>query len=71
MSDLNFNEESYYCEVNTSDNEDFCFTILHSTFFILHFRLSLNRKKRVVMRAMRRSHASAADLSHIRIENLD
>ena len=28
MSDLYFNEENDYSEKNTSDNEDFCFTIL-------------------------------------------
>ena len=43
--------------------------------FFSHFNSSLNRKKPVVMRAMREKpyviHASAADLLHIRIENLD
>ena len=44
-----------------------------------HFNLNLNRKKRVVMRAMRKKlnifklhiYASADDLLHIRIGNLD
>ena len=39
--------------------------------FINHFRLSLNRKKRVVMRKKTKHiYASAADLLHIRIGNL-
>ena len=43
-----FNEERDYSEENTSDNEDFRSTIFN------HFSLSLNRKKRVEMRAMRK-----------------
>ena len=43
--------------------------------FFNYFSLSLNRKKRMVMRAMKKKtkhiHASAADLLHIRIGNLD
>ena len=43
--------------------------------FFSYFNLSLNRKKSVVMRAMRkknkRIHVSAADLQHIRKGNLD
>ena len=46
MTDLCFNEESDYSEENTSDNEDFCSTILQL------FQFKLNKKKRVVMRAM-------------------
>ena len=46
MSNLYFNEESDYSEENTSVNENF-------DFIILHFSLSLNRKKRVVS-AMRK-----------------
>ena len=46
MSNLYFNEESDYSEENTSVNENFDITILH-------FSLSLNRKKRVVS-AMRK-----------------
>ena len=48
MSDLYFNEASYYFEENTSDNEIF------TPLFLNHFSLSLNIKKRVVMRAMRK-----------------
>ena len=47
MSDLYFNEESCYFEENTIDNEVF------APPFLNHFSLSLNIKKRVVMRAMR------------------
>ena len=47
MSDLYFNKESDYSEVNTSDNDDFRSTSLQPFPF-------LNRKKRVVMRAMRK-----------------
>ena len=42
--------------------------------FSNHFSLSLNRKKCLVMRAMRmkqNNYASAANLLHIRIGNLD
>ena len=42
--------------------------------FFNHFSLSLNRKKHVVMRALRKTkhiHASALDLLHNRIGNLD
>ena len=46
MSDLYFDEESYYSEENTCDNEVFA-----SPFFN-NFSLSLNIKKRVVIRAM-------------------
>ena len=70
MLDLYLIEESHYFEENTSDNEVFA-----SPFFN-HFSLSLNIKKRVVMRAMRKNvmraiHASAADLLQIRIRSLD
>ena len=43
-----FNEQSDYSEEDTIDNEEFRSTIFN------HFSLSLNRKKRVVMRAMRK-----------------
>ena len=48
MSDLCLNEESYYYEENTYDNEVF------APGFFDHFSLSLSIKKRVIMRAMRK-----------------
>ena len=48
MSDLYLNEESYYFEENTCDNEVFARP------FFNYFSLSLNLKKRMVMRAMRK-----------------
>ena len=48
MSDLYLNEESYYYEENTCDNEVF------APGFFNHFSLSLGIKKRVIMRAMRK-----------------
>ena len=48
MSDLCFNEESDYPEESLSDNEDF------PPLFFNYFSLSLNRKKLLVMRAMRK-----------------
>ena len=48
MSGLYYNEESDYSEENASDNEDFRSTIFQP------FQLELNRKKYVVMRAMRK-----------------
>ena len=58
-----FKEESDYSEENTNDNEHF------------RFSLSLNRKKRVVMRANAKEtkhiYTSAANLLHIRIGNLN
>ena len=65
MTDLYFNEESDYYQENTSDNEDFCSSILQPYQFELK-----QTKKIVVMRAMRKKlnifelhiHASAADL---------
>ena len=64
-----FNEESDYSEENTSDNEDFRSTIFN------HFSLSLNRKKRVEMRAMEKKQniftLQLPILWHIRIRNLN
>ena len=64
-----FNEESDYSEENTSDNEDFRSTIFN------HFSLSLNRKKRVEMRAMEKKQniftLQLPILLHIRIGNLN
>ena len=48
MSDLHLNEESYYFEENTCDNEVF------APPFFNHFSLNLNMWKRVAMRAMRK-----------------
>ena len=48
MSDLCLNEESYYYEESTYDNEVF------APGFFDHFGLSLSIKKRVIMRAMRK-----------------
>ena len=48
MSDLYFNEESDYSEENTSEYKNFV-----SAFFN-HFNLNLNRKKHVIMRAIRK-----------------
>ena len=48
MPDLYLNEESYYFEENTCDNEVF------APPFFNHFSFSLNIKKRGVMRAMRK-----------------
>ena len=45
LSDLYFNEESYYSEEKTTDNEDFCYTIFEPFQF---------EPERVVMRAMRK-----------------
>ena len=49
MSDMYFNEESDYSEANT-------YVTIKSFVpsFFNHFSLSLNRKKRVVMRTMRK-----------------
>ena len=65
---LYFNEESYYPEENTSDNEVF------APPFFNHFSLSLNREKRVVRSYEKETkpiHASAADLLHIRKGSLN
>ena len=64
-----FNEESDYSEETTSVNEDFRSTIFN------HFSLSLNRKKRVEMRAMRKKQnifmLQLPILLRIRIGNLN
>ena len=49
MSDLCFNEESDYSEENTSDNEDYRSAIFQPFQFE-----PKQKKKRVVMRAMRK-----------------
>ena len=49
MSDLCFNEESDYSEENTSDSEDYRFAIFQPFQFE-----PKQKKKRVVMRAMRK-----------------
>ena len=63
MSDLYFDEESYYSEENTCDNEVFA-----SPFFN-NFSLSLNIKKTCGNGSHEKEtqpiHASAADLLHI------
>ena len=65
MSDLYFDEESYYFEENKCGNEVFA-----SPFFI-NFRLSLNIKKTCGNGSHEKEtkpiHASGADLLHIRI----
>ena len=68
MSDLYLNEECYYFEENTCDNEVF------APPFFNHFSLSLSIKKRVVITilisnksAAKPIHTSAADLLLIRI----
>ena len=65
MSDLYFNEESYYSEENTCDNDVFRYTILQ----LFHFETE--QKKSVVIRAMRKNlHLFTLQL-HIRIENFN
>ena len=69
MSDLYFNEESYYSEENTCGNEVFRFTILQL------FQFEIEQKKKCGNESHEKEstpiHASAADLLHIRIRNLD
>ena len=70
MINFCFNEESDYSEENMCDT-----TIKSSASpFFNHFSLTVNRKKRVVMKTMRKKiniQVSVADLLHIRIKNLD
>ena len=69
MSDLYFKEESYYYKENTIDNEAFTSNILQLFQFEpeqkkTHGNESHEKKTKHI-------HASAADLLHIRIGNLD
>ena len=69
MSDLYFDKESDYSEKNTNDNEVFRSTILQP------FQLEPEQKKMCGNenhdKETKHIHASAADLLHIRIGNLD
>ena len=67
MSDTHFNEESDFPEENASGNEGFCSTYLQP------FQIELEQKKSNgnLERETKHSHASAAYLSDIRIENVD
>ena len=66
MSDSYFNEENDYSEENASDNEDFRTTCLQPFQFEPEQEKSnLNHEKET-----EHSHASAADLSDIRIGNV-
>ena len=71
MSDLYLTEESDYSEENTSDATIKSFAPL----FFNHFSLSLNKKKacgnETHEKETKHIHASAADLLHIKIGNLD
>ena len=70
ISDLYFSEERNYSEENTSDNENFCSTILQTFQFEPE-----QKKKRVVMRVRRKKlHTltfSCRFVTYIRIGNLD
>ena len=69
MSDSYFNEENDYTEENTCDNKVFCSTILPS------FQFEPKQKKACGNESheteTKHIHASAANILHIRVENLD
>ena len=69
MSDLHFNEESYYSQKSTTDNEFFRSTILKP------FQFESEQKKTCDYESHKKEakhiHASGADLLHIRTGNLD
>ena len=69
MSDLYFNEEKDYSEKNTSDNENFCPTILQPFPFGPEQKNTCGNESDE--KETQYIHASVARLLHIRIENLD
>ena len=67
MSDSYFNKESNYSEENASDSEDF-----HSTYLqTFQFEPEKEKSNGNHEKETKHSHASAADLSNIRIGNVD
>ena len=66
---LYFNEESYYSEENICDNKVFCSTILQLFQFEPEQKTTCGNQSHE--KETKAIHASAADLLHIRIENLD
>ena len=72
ISDLYFNEESDHSEENTSDNEDFCSSILQPfQFDFVQKKTCGNESHERETTETKHIHASAADLLHIRKGNLD
>ena len=69
MSELYFNEESYFSEEDTCDNKVFRSTILEP------FQIKAEQKKKCGNESHEKEtkhiYASAANRLHIRIENLD
>ena len=69
MSNLYFNEERNYSEENTSKNEDFRSTIPQPFLFDPEQKKTYGNERHG--KGTQHIHATAANLSHIRIGNLD
>ena len=69
MSYLYFNEENDYSEKNTNDNEVFRSTILQPFQFEPELKIACGNERHE--KETKHTHASADDLLHIRIGNLD